>query len=162
MQGPYNNKTNQSYKQLIYIHISIMLMWHKPCRIFHPWCPCIKTRCLSPGDGRSYMTTHFNSFTLSDAYISIIGSDNGLSSGRCQAIIWTNAGIFLIWPLGTNFSEISIEIHTFLFNKMHLKRSSGKWQPFCLGLYVLSKTTVGTICAVYASSGCYILLPYIQ
>ena len=21
-------------------------MWHKPCRIFHPWCPCIKTRCL--------------------------------------------------------------------------------------------------------------------
>ena len=23
-------------------------MWHKPCRTFHPWCPCIKTRCLSP------------------------------------------------------------------------------------------------------------------
>ena len=22
-------------------------MWHKPCRTFHPWCPCIKTRCLS-------------------------------------------------------------------------------------------------------------------
>ena len=21
-------------------------MWHKPCRTFHPWCPCIKTRCL--------------------------------------------------------------------------------------------------------------------
>ena len=19
---------------------------HKPCRTFHPWCPCIKTRCL--------------------------------------------------------------------------------------------------------------------
>ena len=22
-------------------------MWHKPCQTFHPWCPCIKTRCLS-------------------------------------------------------------------------------------------------------------------
>ena len=21
-------------------------MWHKQCRTFHPWCPCIKTRCL--------------------------------------------------------------------------------------------------------------------
>ena len=21
-------------------------MWRKPCRTFHPWCPCIKTRCL--------------------------------------------------------------------------------------------------------------------
>ena len=23
-------------------------MWHKPCRTFHPWCVCIKTRCLLP------------------------------------------------------------------------------------------------------------------
>ena len=31
----------------------------------------------------------------------IIGSDNGLSPGRRQAIIWTNAGIWLMGPLGT-------------------------------------------------------------
>ena len=36
--------------------------------------------------------------------LTIIGSDNGLSPGRRQAIIWTNAGILLIKPLGTNFS----------------------------------------------------------
>ena len=36
----------------------------------------------------------------------IIGSDNGLSLGRRQAIIWTSAGILLIGTLGTNFSEI--------------------------------------------------------
>ena len=42
-----------------------------------------------------------------------IVSDNGLSPGRRQAIIWTNAGILLIGPLGTNFSEILTEIHTF-------------------------------------------------
>ena len=68
-----------------------------------------------------------------------IVSDNGLSPGRRQAIIWTNAGILLIGPLGTNFSEISIEIHTFSFKKMHFKMSSGKWQPFSLGLNVLRR-----------------------
>ena len=40
----------------------------------------------------------------------MIGYDDGLSLGRCQAIIWTNAGILLTEPLGTNLSEISIEI----------------------------------------------------
>ena len=39
----------------------------------------------------------------------IIGSDDGLSPGRRQAIIWTNAGIVLIRPLGTNFNEILTE-----------------------------------------------------
>ena len=64
-------------------------------------------------------------------------SDNGLSPGRRQAIIWTNAGILLIRPLGTNFSEILIGIQTFWFKKMRL---TGKWRPLCLGLNVLNKT----------------------
>ena len=68
--------------------------------------------------------------------LTIIGSSNGLSPGRCQAIIWTNAGILIIGPLGTNCSEILIEIHTFSFEKMHLKLSSLEWQPFCLSLNV--------------------------
>ena len=67
----------------------------------------------------------------------IIGSDNGLSPDRHQAIIWTSAGILLIGPWGTNFIEILIGIHTFSFKKIHLKMSSGKWRPFCLGLNVL-------------------------
>ena len=69
--------------------------------------------------------------------LNIIGSDNGLSPSRRQAIIRTNAGILLIGTLGTNFSEILSEIHTFSFKKMHLKMSSAKWRPFCLGLSVL-------------------------
>ena len=63
-----------------------------------------------------------------------IGSDNGLSPGRRQAIIWTNAGILLIGPLGTNFSEFLIASHTFSFNKIHLKMSSAQWRLFGLGL----------------------------
>ena len=39
-----------------------------------------------------------------------IGSDNGLSPGPRLANIRTNAGILLIRPLGTNFSEFSVEI----------------------------------------------------
>ena len=54
--------------------------------------------------------------------LTLIGSNNGLSPGRRQAIIWTNDGILLIEPLGTKFSEIWIEIHTFSFKKMHLKK----------------------------------------
>ena len=69
--------------------------------------------------------------------LTIIGSDNGLSPGLGQAIIWTNDGILLIWTLGTNFSEILSEIHIFSFKKIHLKMSSGKRQPFCLSLNVL-------------------------
>ena len=52
--------------------------------------------------------------------LTIIGSDNGLSPGRRQAIIWTNAGILLIRTSETNLSEILSKIHTFSFKKMHL------------------------------------------
>ena len=70
-----------------------------------------------------------NSLRPSDANMcqkAIIVSYNGLTPGRRQAIIWTNAGILLIGPLGTNFSEILIKIYKFSLKKMHLKTSSAK------------------------------------
>ena len=69
--------------------------------------------------------------------LTVIGSENGLSSCRHQSIIWCNVGTFSIGPLGTNFSEILIDTNTFSPRKMHLKMSSRKWRPFCLGLNVL-------------------------
>ena len=69
--------------------------------------------------------------------LTIIGSDNSLLHGRCQVIIWTNAGILLFGPLGRNFDEMFIKFHTFPYKKIHLKRLSTKWWPFCLGLSVL-------------------------
>ena len=71
--------------------------------------------------------------------LTIIGSDNGLSPGRRQAIIWTNAGMLLFKPIATNFSEILIKIITFSFKTMHSKVSSGKQRPSCLGLNVLRR-----------------------
>ena len=83
--------------------------------------------------------THWGRVThICVSKLTIIGSDNGLSPGRRQAIIWTNAGIMLIRTLGTSFSEILIQIHTFSNKKMHLKLSSEKCRPFCLGLNVLT------------------------
>ena len=82
--------------------------------------------------------THWGRVThICVSKLTIIGSDNGLSPERRQAIIWNNAGILLIGPLETNFNEILIGIQTFSFKKMHFKMSSAKWRPFCLGLNVL-------------------------
>ena len=53
-------------------------------------------------------------------------SDNGLSQVRRQAIPWTNADLLPFEPLGTNFSEIWIEILKFSFKKMCLKMPSAK------------------------------------
>ena len=53
-----------------------------------------------------------------------IGSNNGLSPVRCQAITWTNAGVLSIGLIGTNFNEIRILILS--FKKMHLKMWSAK------------------------------------
>ena len=71
--------------------------------------------------------------------LTIISTDNGLSPGRRQAIIWHSAGILLIGSLGTNFSEILIGIQTVSFKKMHLEISSAKCCPFYLGLNVLNE-----------------------
>ena len=68
--------------------------------------------------------------------LTIIGSDNGLSPGRRQVIIWTSVGILLIWRLGTNASETLIEIIALSFRKMRLNVSFAKRQPFYLGLNV--------------------------
>ena len=47
--------------------------------------------------------------------LTIIGSDNGLSPGQRQAIIWIDAGILLIHPLIINFSEILRQSQRFFY-----------------------------------------------
>ena len=66
--------------------------------------------------------THWGKVThMNVKKLIIIDSDNGLVSGRRQAVIWTNAGILLIGPLAANFTEILIVMYTFSFKKMLLK-----------------------------------------
>ena len=83
--------------------------------------------------------THWGRMThICVGKLTIVGSENGLLPARRQAIIWTNAGILLNEPSGTNLSEILIRIITFSFTKIRLKVSSAKRRPFCLSLNVLN------------------------
>ena len=81
---------------------------HEDYKIFTP-IPCQKKKVEMDNtlvSTRCYLT-HWGRVThICVSKLTIIVSDNGLSPDRSQAIIWTNAGILLIGPLGTNFSEI--------------------------------------------------------
>ena len=121
----------------------IIYPWHYTSVIFI--ITSLDNRMSSFQWAQGHYLTHWGRVThICVSKLTIIGSDNGLSPGRHKAIIWTNAGILLIWPLGTNFNEILIEILTFSFMKMYLKVSSAKWRPFCLGLNVLNSVYKST------------------
>ena len=114
-----------------------------------------KHKCMHTHTGHVILLTHWGRVThICVDNLIIIGLDNGSSPAWRQAIIWTNAGILLIGPLGTNFSEILIGIQTFSFKKMHLKMLSAKWHPFCLSLNVLIMQVL-----FYAGLTAVILLP---
>ena len=93
---------------------------------------------FSSADNMQPILTHWGRVThICVGKLTIIGSDTGLSPERRQAIIWTNGGLLLIGPLGTNFSEILIEIQTFSLKKIRLKMPSANCCSFRLGLNVL-------------------------
>ena len=65
-------------------------------------------------DTSPWVVTHWGLVThIFGGNLAIVGSDNALSPGQRQAIIWPNAGIFELAPLGTNFSEILVVIYIF-------------------------------------------------
>ena len=68
----------------------------------------------------------------------IIGSDNGWSPDRRQAIIWTNARLLSVGPVRTYFNENLIKIQQFSLKEMQVKMSSAKWRPSGLGLNVIN------------------------
>ena len=110
-----------------------------------PW--TVKDRTHGPA------LTHWGRVThICVSKLTTIGSDNGLSPGRRQAIIWSNAGILFNWTLGTNFSEILSEIDSFSFKQMRLKMSSGKWRPYCLGLNVLTHWGRDKMAAIFQTT----------
>ena len=112
-------------------------LWHH-CNEFDRYHAIITVNSSLSISGMPYALTHWGrEMHISFSKLTITGSDKGLSPGRCQTIIWTNAGLLLIGPIGTNFSEILIEILIFSLKKMSLKVSSAKWRPFCLAFNVL-------------------------
>ena len=57
------------------------------------------------------------------------GSDNGLSQGRCKGVIGTSAGILLIGPLVTNFSEILRKFQELVFKNAVWKMAAMLYWP---------------------------------
>ena len=117
-------------------------MWFITCTRKTSGHPCLENISMTCVYSFVSLTNWSRVTNICVSRLTIIGSDNGLSPGRRQAIIWSNDGILLIGPLGTNFSEVSIEIYIFSFWKMHLKMLSGKWRPFCPGLNVLKQDPI--------------------
>ena len=73
---------------------------------------------LKPLIKHDFVLTHWGGATnVCVSKLTIIGSDNGLSPGRGEAIIWTNDGILFIGPLGINFSKIVIKICIFFISE---------------------------------------------
>ena len=122
MLSSWHDKSTESFLWLSHFCFMILMesaiMYSKDAGDFLGW--GYWTKCHCP-------LTHWGPVThVCVGKPTIIGSDNGLSPEWRQAIIWTDAGILLIGPLGTYFSEILTGIQTFSFKKMHLKMSSGK------------------------------------
>ena len=75
----------------------------------------------------SWVTTTYNtiSYHLIEAewctYASTqhtnIGTDNGLSPGRHEATIWTNAGVLLIGPLGKKILHWNLDWNLHILNQ---------------------------------------------
>ena len=100
--------------------------WHMTRRLIALW--------AVPEETMLFLLRH-----ICTSKLTTIGSDNGLSPSRRQAIIWTNAGILSIRTLRTNFSEMLSEIHTFSYKKTHLNMSSAKWRQLSFGLNFLTR-----------------------
>ena len=98
--------------------------------------------------------TCFNSSRTSDAYMRQWNIPLLLQIMACRLarakplIIETNAGILLIGPSDTNFTEIFIRIYLFSFKKMHLQVSSRKWRPSLLGLNMIILLSCNHLCVL--------------
>ena len=64
-------------------------MWHKPCRTFHPWCPCIKTRCLYMCWSQTHKLTHWPLGNLNETF-QIISVIDGWSCLRWMSLDLTD------------------------------------------------------------------------
>ena len=64
----------------------------------------------------------------------IVGSDNGLSTVRCQAIIKTNNGSLLSSPLGDKLQRNLNQIEAIFIEENEFENAVCEMAPICLGL----------------------------
>ena len=114
----------KSYSNVKHIH-SRKFIWNR-CRVnFNHiaqnlvlrtgiWCEWHQLTVIRKSISYCDVSTHWGRVThICVSKLTNIGSDNVLSPGRCQAIIFTNAGIVLIGPIRINFNEMLIKFMHF-------------------------------------------------
>ena len=88
----------------LYANLSGLLRWHWGITSGMAFGSC-DLLLISTALRQSYNWPHASDVAIktfvnvSVGKLTTIGSNNGLSPGRRQTIIWTNVGILLIWPL---------------------------------------------------------------
>ena len=99
-------------------------MWHKPCRTFHPWCLCIKTRCLADSvrpaeftesQSLSALWTHrlFEWCALANAWTQALMSENVHRKHVCVDIsVLADVSVPLNGGLPSQLSKFGFHIHT--------------------------------------------------
>ena len=133
-----------TWVQRLFIHLFFFLFFFfsEDYTSWQSYCQSLQDQWVKMS---ALLLTHWGQVThICVDKFAIIGSDNGLSPGRRQDIIWTSDSILLIALLGTNFNELLIEIHTFSFKKINLKLLAGKWWLFCFSLNESNDTPFST------------------
>ena len=74
--------------------------------------------------------------------------------GLLPELIWTNAVISLIGPLGTNVSDILIEINYLSLKKVHLKMSA-KWRSSRVQCVKHPHTIIADVFAVFKNKNVF-------
>ena len=108
-------------------------------------CPIMSVLTQSYQCGMWFVCSTFRELAVSNLgqplfYLSIMWS-------RCRNA-YRDLWIMTIGHLGTNFSEILIEILILLIKEIHLKVLSVKWWPFCLCLNVLTYWGISNMAAI--------------
>ena len=130
---PYYQLQREDVKYISFSNATLVYIRHPKCVVIMPtehWQALSEVQCFQRFSRFMWLCVTFMCDFYSANILTIISSDNGWLPGRRQIIIWTNAGMLLIGPLGTTFSEIYIKVHTFSFKKMLLEMSCGHWRPF--------------------------------
>ena len=99
-------------------------MWHKPCRTFHLWCLCIKTRCLYDLSCHCQSKQKWSLNISSPAVLSTLG--------QCHALLCPHCPGPLHWQVIDSWHGIdSLTCSSFVFNEF--------WQPVNTGCQNLLK-----------------------
>ena len=124
-------------------------MWHKPCRTFHPWCPCIKTRCLCAMVSADTEVTDLGSVYIRRADSRFVPSQWETALLCNDVYHWLGASIESALNTGSAFGRLPYGV--FIYNKVITNVSD--WTSDWLGRHCYH---IG--CVIKSTHGAYVVV----